>query len=264
MVSGGCINATARLDTNRGAYFIKWNDKQAYPGMFEAEQQGLQMLREADALRIPEVLGTGEVGDQSFLVMEYIREGAPGHDFFSRFGQGLARLHQFSHTSFGLDHDNYMGSLPQYNHPSPDWATFFRDQRILPQWQMARNKGFFTGREEQNLHRLLSRLGQWLPDEPPALVHGDLWSGNYLTDAFGAPVLIDPAVYFGHREVEFGIMQLFGGYPPQFYHAYQEVWPFAEGWKERIRLYQLYPLLVHVNLFGAGYVGQVTEILHAF
>ncbi|MGW8265443.1 MAG: fructosamine kinase family protein [Longimicrobiales bacterium] len=274
-VGGGCINPSARLEGDDGeVYFLKWNDS-APPGMFEAEADGLRALAAPGALRVPEVLGWGEGTtreDPGWLLLEYVPRGAADRDYGVRLGEGLAHLHTSvtSHSSpeskrtaegisFGWHRDNFIGSLPQGNREAETWAAFWRDTRLGPQLELARELGFFRGQEGRTLDRLLSRLEDILPPDGgqgPALLHGDLWSGNYYPDPSGAPVLIDPAVYRGEGEVDLAMMELFGSLPTGFLEAYEAVRPVpAEYGSFRRDLYQLYYLLVHVNLFGRSYVG---------
>jgi fructosamine-3-kinase len=213
--------------------------------------------------------------DVPFLVLELIRRARPRRDFDEALGRGLAALHRFGAPGFGLDHDNFIGRLPQANRPtaslpavssssssSADWAAFFRERRLEPQLRLAVDGGLASGEMRRGFARLFSSLASLVgPPEPPARLHGDLWGGNLLCDDAGAPCLIDPAVYGGHREIDLAMMRLFGGFGARVFPAYDEAWPLADGHEERVDLYQLYPLMVHVNLFGGGYVGSVEAAL---
>lgn len=196
--------------------------------------------------------------------MEFVQEGGVTAESPRQLGEDLAKLHRNSAENFGLDQDNYIGSLPQSNAHAVNWAEFFAAQRIEPQLRMAADGNFFSSAERKNFDRLLSRIDDIVPQEKPALIHGDLWSGNYLYDAEGKPVLIDPAVYYGHREMDIAMMHLFGGFAPEVFRSYNERFPLESGWKDRVDFHNLYPLLVHVNLFGGGYAGQVKSILRKF
>ena len=192
-----------------------------------------------------------------FLALEYIPSGNPKPDFWNSFAEKLAQLHCITQPHFGYPVNNYIGALPQYNTPTPDAASFYIEQRLGPQFELAANKGYrFTG-----IDALYHYCRQHIPDEPPALVHGDLWSGNFLIDISGEAVLIDPAVAFASREMDIAMMHLFGGFSPQVFAHYNHVFPLASGWKERIRLWQLYYVLVHVNLFGRSYFAQAQSII---
>lgn len=263
-VSGGCINAAGRLDTDQGPFFIKWNSATAYPGMFAAEQAGMEALYAPQVIRVPQMIGVGEAGGEAFLIMEWLESAPQQSGFFTLFGQQLAALHRHTHIAYGFAQDNYIGSLPQSNTWQTDWVTFMIEERFEPQLQHARNDGFFDRTTVQQFERLYKALPDLLPDEPPSLLHGDLWSGNYLVGPEGEPCLVDPAVYYGHREMEIAFTGLFGGYPASFYHAYEAAWPLTPGFADRKDIYHLYPLLVHVNLFGSSYVGSVQSIIRQF
>ena len=263
-LSGGDINDAfeVKLDDGR-RLFVKTNVR-ASGEMFPTEAQGLAWLGEARALRVPEVVAvsSGYGGTVPFLALEMIATGAPARDFDERLGQGLAALHRFGAPSFGLDHDNFVGRLPQANSPLEPWAEFYRARRLGPQLKQAADAGLASPRMRRGFERLFATLEDLVgPPEPPSRLHGDLWGGNLLCDDKGAPCLIDPAVYGGHREIDLARMRLFGGFAGRVFDAYEEAWPLAEGKKERVALYQLYPLMVHVNLFGGGYVGSVESAL---
>jgi fructosamine-3-kinase len=263
-LSGGSINEAFRLETSVGAFFVKFNHASAYPGMFAKEAKGLQILRKAAEIRIPEVIHQAETADFSFLILEFIREGFLKKDFWDFFGRRLADLHRHTDTAFGLDHDNYMGSLIQRNRQHSDWISFFIEERLEPQLKLAREKGAVSVqliRQAESMYRYLEEI---IPVEKPALIHGDLWNGNWLAGDAGNPCLIDPAVYYGHREVDLSMTRLFGGFPADFYEAYREAFPLEKGWEKRTDIFNLYPLLIHVNLFGGGYIAQVKLILGNF
>ncbi len=222
--------------------------------------------RHAGEIRIPGVVGITDdaAAGQAFLILDFVEEGRSTGDFDRRFGRALAGLHRHTAPSYGLDHDNYIGRLPQKNDFRDSWTDFFIDCRLEPQFAMARERGFFGGSARQSLDRLAKRLPDLLPDEPPSLLHGDLWGGNYLCDSDNRPVLIDPAVYYGHREAELAFTTMFGGFGRGFYTGYEEAWPLHPGFRDRCDIYNLYPLLVHVNLFGGMYVSQTEAILSRF
>jgi fructosamine-3-kinase len=263
-LGGGSINEAYRLETDSGTYFLKHNKASAYPAMFEKEEKGLQVLRDAGELKVPQVIATGSSGDEAFLLLDYIESAPKQNDFWQHFGASLAKLHKHRGEYFGLDHDNYIGSLSQYNHPHPDWISFFAEERLERQARIARNSGLIGRTTLSALERLYRRLPDIFPEEAPALIHGDLWNGNFMTGEDGHACLIDPAVYYGHREMDIGMSKLFGGFDPEFYKAYNEEYPMEKGWERRADICNLYPLLVHVNLFGLGYVGEVNSILMKF
>jgi fructosamine-3-kinase len=262
-LAGGDINVAYELALVDGRrLFVKTNDHSPR-GMFAAEARGLSWLAEAGALRLPEVVAVAAPDDpQQFLVLELVLTGAPGRDFDERLGQGLAALHRAGAPAFGLDHDNFIGSLPQANAPAGSWPEFYRARRLEAQLRRAADNGRASSRMRQGFDRLFRALEELCgPAEPPARLHGDLWGGNLLCDENGAPCLIDPAVYGGHREIDLAMMRLFGGFGGRVFEAYDEAWPLADGHQERVSLYQLYPLMVHVNLFGGSYVGSVEAAL---
>lgn len=259
-LSGGDINTALALELENGeSFFLKTNDR-APPDLFVAEADGLAFLRAAGLLRVPEVraVSSGAEGAPAFLVLELLASGRPCADFDERLGRGLAALHRFGAPSFGLPRDNFIGTLPQSNRAHPTWAEFYWCERLEPQLKRSVERGLASARMRGGFERLASALSALVgPDEPPSRLHGDLWSGNLHVDETGAPCLIDPAAYGGHREVDLAMMKLFGGFGPRVFDAYAEAQPLASGHAERVELYQLYPLLVHVNLFGGGYVSSV-------
>jgi protein-ribulosamine 3-kinase len=265
-VSGGCINNAMRVETTDGPVFLKYNPD-APPGLFAAEAHGLEALRRAadGALRIPRVLAHGEPGDgaPSWLAMEWLAPGRRGDDFDARLGRGLAALHAAPADPWGWDADNFIGPLPQANRPvGGGWAAFWRTRRLEPQLALARRDGRLPARED-DWTRLFERLPELLaPAEAdgPSLLHGDLWGGNVVAAEAG-PALIDPAVYHGHGEADLAMTELFGGFGADFHAAYREARPLQDGYETRRAVYQLYYLLVHVNLFGGGYVQQTAETL---
>ena len=265
LVFGGDINQAAQIRFKDGeTLFVKWNRK-ADGDFFQAEAHGLRTLAAAEAIRVPAVYAVGS--NPAFLAMEWIEpyNGYPTDEFAERLGHELAALHRCTADGFGLDTDNYIGSLPQPNTQEPGWVAFYREHRIGAQMAIARDLGRLPKAREALLTRLQDWLNVFLDDATivPALLHGDLWSGNSLVAASGEPVLIDPATYYGHREVDLAMTELFGGFSPRFYAAYNEVYP-LEGYEQRRQLYQLYPLLVHMNLFGEGYAARVDAIAHYY
>ncbi len=263
-VSGGSINHALKIFTNEKAYFLKWNYVKKYPLMFETEAKGLELLRKPKSIAIPEVIGTKEIDLYSFLILEFVESAGRATDFFERLGKQLAVLHKNTSQHFGLDHDNYIGSLPQSNKQSSNWTEFYILQRLEPQLEMARNKNLMDKQANKQFNKMFNVLHEIFPSEKPALLHGDLWSGNYLAGNEGEPLFIDPAVYYGHREMDIAMSRLFGGFGEEFYSTYNNEWPMEKGWEKRMDICNLYPLLVHVNLFSTGYVRQVLQIIKQF
>jgi protein-ribulosamine 3-kinase len=259
-VSGGDINEAWDIHLTDGRRVFVKSSQNAPPGMFEAEAIGLNFLRaglgEGAGLILPEVL---HVAPQ-FLVLEYL-EQAPAKDGAEALGRGLAQLHSSTAEMFGAPQANFIGTLGQMNETRRRWVDFYREMRLLVQLKLPGAERLLPAGVKRRFEILFQNLEQLLgPEEPPARVHGDLWGGNSFQTARG-PAIFDPAAYAGHREVDLAMMQLFGGFSPRTFAAYEETYPLAPGAKERTAIYQLYPLLVHVNLFGAGYVGAVEDAL---
>ena len=266
-VGGGCIANACRIETGGRPLFLKYGDE-AVARTFPGEAAGLQALAAADSpLTVPSVIETAPPteGRPGFLVMEWINSGRTGRRFWATFGEGLAALHRHTADAYGFEQDNYIGQSPQPNEWMERWPSFFREQRLEPQVQMARERGRWRDAWDAPLDRLYRRLPEILPPAPEASVlHGDLWKGNYMVTATGEPVLIDPATYYGHREADLAMTELFGGYDDRFYEAYRATWDLAPGYDTRKAVYNLYHLLNHLNLFGGGYANSVEEILDRF
>lgn len=263
-VGGGSINDARMIKTTKGDFFVKINSASRYPAMFEKEAKGLALLAATNEITVPQVVGFGEENNEAFLVLNYIGSAPRSKNFWTRFGEKLAALHKHTNKLFGLDYDNYIGSLQQSNRQHNSWSGFFMEERLEPMAAMAFNDGKIDRTILTAFDRFYNRLDNLFPNEPPALVHGDLWGGNYMVGADGEPVIIDPAVYYGHREMDLGMSQLFGGFDREFYDAYHRAFPLEPGWQERLDFCNLYPLMVHVNLFGGGYAGSVKSILMRF
>lgn len=263
-VFGGDINQTYVLTDNlHNTFFLKLNTTSP-KDMFEKECNGLQVLRSTQSLWVPAPLLHGIFGNTIFLVMEYLEKGTPTPTFWKDFAAGLAQLHRTTHSSFGLNEDNYIGSLHQSNHYQPDWPTFYASQRILPLFRLALQQQKCSGQDVQEATQLCQKFNTIFPSEPPSLVHGDLWGGNFMCMNHGQPAIYDPAVYYGHREMDIAMSLLFGGFDTSFYQYYNEVFPLEKDWRTRVELCQLYPLLVHLVLFGGHYYSSVKEILRKY
>ena len=260
-ISGGCINEGFRLETTSGPFFLKLNLADRFPKMFQAEAKGLELLNQHSNFTVPKPKVVGASGVQQYLVMEWIGSGSATSDFNNQFGQWLAELHRSTQPTFGLDHSNYIGSLPQSNNQYDSWPEFYWTERLQPQIRLATNSGLMTNAMTTGFDRFETHHTSLYPNEPPALLHGDLWSGNYGVAENGSPMMFDPAVYYGHREMDLAMMKLFGGFSQLIFDAYDEHLPLETGWEERIPIGQLYPLMVHVNLFGSSYGRQVEQIL---
>ena len=263
-VSGGSINETYCLHTSAGKYMIKINNRVAFPSLFALEAAGLGAIQQTHTIATPQVKFYGDFDDQSFLLLEWIETGPTTAAASALLGQQLAQLHRNSNPLFGLNADNYMGSLPQSNRRHGRWCDFFVQERLLPMVNMALSKGLLTANDGADFEDLYARLPQLFEEEPPALLHGDLWSGNYLINSTGQPYLIDPAVSYGHREFDIAMTTLFGGFNKEFHEAYNEAFPLAGGWQQRLSLWNLYPLLFHLNIFGKTYLNQVKVALQTY
>lgn len=264
-LGGGSINRTERVDTDAGTFVLKSNPN-APAGMFTAEAAGLAALRESGtSLVVPAVVACEETA-HAFLVLEYLPRGEPRADFDERLGRGLAELHRATSSQYGFACDNFCGATPQSNPWMERWVDFYGTARLGHQLRLASLAGRLSADDIRRLERMIARLDTWLPEPPegPALIHGDLWSGNLHVAPDGRPALIDPAPYFAHREAELGMMELFGGFSPRVFAAYDEAFPLDPDWRERVGLYQLHHLLNHLNLFGRGYYGEVMEVARRY
>lgn len=262
-VSGGDIGEAYRLELSSGrSVFLKLYTDDAGAERASAEARGLALL--ASTVATPQVLGHGTYAvGRGFLLLEWLDSETAGPNFFSDLGRHLAQLHRRTDPEFGLDHANFIGRLRQANPHRKDWTEFYVTARLEPQFQLAFDEGRLGASDRQALPALFRAVADY-PTEPPALLHGDLWSGNYLVGPEQRPYFIDPAVYYGHRELDLAMMQLFGGFPIGCFRTYAEVYPLAAGWRERLPLGKLYYLLVHLNLFGATYVTAVRDILRRY
>jgi len=260
-VGGGCINAAHVLEDDDRRYFVKLNDA-ARLDMFAAEAQGLEEIIRAKAIRAPAPVCYGTADDQAYLVLEFIALGHGGQASQEQLGQQLAGLHRVTRPHYGWTRDNTIGATPQHNTECGDWVEFWRTQRLGFQLQLAAGKGY-GGRLQTQGERLLMELPALLAGHSPpaALLHGDLWSGNYSVDAQGTPVIFDPAIYYGDRETDLAMTELFGGFSPRFYQSYNEAYPLPDGYRLRKSLYNLYHVLNHLNLFGGGYLAQAEQLL---
>jgi len=263
-LSGGDINQALKLEFTKHSVFVKHNLGTALPQMFEKEAAALGVLAEKSPFTIPAPIATGQLGNQSYLVLEYLEARTKSATFWRDFGSWLAEMHRAKQNYFGFSTWNYMGKLRQENTETENWSQFFAAQRIEPQVRLARDNGYFNRNFSVQIDRLLSRLENLVPQEAPALVHGDLWSGNYLVGPQGEPALIDPALHYGHREADLAMMHLFGGFPIEVFEAYHQSFPLENAWRDRIQLHNLYPVLVHVNLFGGSYVQQAESIVRRY
>ena len=262
-VAGGCINQTSVLKLSNGEQvFLKQNTRPPID-FFAVEAKGLKLLAQAvGGPTIPQPLAWQD----SSLILEYIEQSIPGSDFSVDFARSLANLHKVSQVNFGLDHDNYIGSTLQKNVPTGNGLDFFRDHRLQVQQELARKTGKLPLSIDKRLSKLCDQLDRYLDisGEKPALLHGDLWSGNHFASRDQMPCIFDPAIYFGLREADLAMTQLFGRLPQIFYEAYQEAFPLNPGYEERKDIYNLYHLLNHLNLFGDSYLARVEQVVRRY
>ncbi|MFH6984204.1 fructosamine kinase family protein [Marinoscillum luteum] len=261
-ISGGDINEALKVTTDQHTYFVKWNTYSE--NLFERELHGLSLLRECGCVGVPQAFKHGQIGDRRYLVLEYLHPAPQKDHFWESFGQSIARLHQHTADYYGLDHDNHIGRLPQMNQPTSDWIDFFIENRLEVQIRLAHEKGLITTDLLGSFEKLYGQLESLIPAEPASLLHGDLWGGNFMSGPGGEPYIYDPAVYYGHREMDLAFTRLFGGFEPDFYEAYDQQYPLEPGFEERADLYNLYPMLVHVNLFGPSYLTGIRRTLKLF
>jgi protein-ribulosamine 3-kinase len=260
-VGGGCINRAYRVENGKRRYFIKLNDASAVE-MFAAEAEALLALQATATVRVPAPICWGSAGKVAYVVQEYLDLGPSTASSAALLGTRLAQLHRHTGKHYGWHRANTIGATPQINTMSDDWLCFWREQRLGYQLRLAARHGF-GGSLQRKGERLLNSLGQVLADHnpPPALLHGDLWSGNHATLRDGQPVIFDPASYYGDRESDLAMTELFGGFPSRFYAAYREHYPLDSGYRVRKTLYNLYHILNHANLFGGGYAAQAEHML---
>jgi fructosamine-3-kinase len=270
-IGGGSINDTCQVKINNNIkFFLKLNSVTKYPSLFEKEKNGLQFLGKQKIIHTASVIASDVVNDQQVLVLEWIESGLKTEQFWKQFGEQLAALHRQTwpgsngKTLFGFAEDNYMGTLSQMNTQKGNWTDFFIHFRLQPQINLAIEKKLIRAKHIVAFENLYSRLISIFNDENSSLLHGDLWSGNFMCNENSLPVLIDPAVYYGHRSMDLAMTTLFGGFDKLFYESYNYHFPFPGNYDVQWEVCNLYPLLIHLNLFGSSYLGQIENILRKF
>ncbi|MDQ6999515.1 MAG: fructosamine kinase family protein [Mariprofundus sp.] len=260
-IGGGSINTACRIDGAGQSYFVKLNQAEQLD-MFAAEADSLRELAGAKAIRVPIPVCYGEAAGKSWLVTEFIAFGRGAGDSAQLLGRQLAAMHRHTSEQFGWTRDNTIGSTPQQNSRMDNWVDFYRERRLRFQFELAARNGF-TGLLQAKGERLMQSLNVFFTNHAPeaSLLHGDLWGGNRAFDEAGQPVIFDPAVYYGDREADIAMTELFGGFGADFYAAYQEAWPLDAGYSVRKTLYNLYHILNHANLFGGGYASQAENMI---
>ena len=260
-LGGGSINSVFLVELEKSRIVLKINDSLKFPGMFENEKKGLLKLNKS-GVKTPQVIFEIAKGNLAFLALEYIPNG--NFENWELFGEKLAVLHMNKNEFFGLDYDNYIGSLRQINKKENNWKGFYSNQRLLHLTKFAFNKKLLSKTDLKKMEELCLKLNTYIPFTEPSLIHGDLWSGNLIFDKQGKPVFIDPAIYYGHPEMDWAMLSLFGSYPETAMKSYCNIIPLENNYFEREKIYQLYPLLVHLILFGRSYYRDITEILNFY
>ncbi|HVM89206.1 MAG TPA: fructosamine kinase family protein [Puia sp.] len=264
-VGGGSINDTFIITCDRQqAFFCKINWAKKFPYLFIKEKNGLELLAKQKIFRIPAVIAVEENEDRQVIILEYIQQGLRTKKFWQLFGKQLAALHLVSNDCFGLDEDNYMGASAQINTLSENWMDFFVHKRLEPQIKLAADHNLLEGKHIRQFQKLYQFLHEIFPEEKPSLLHGDLWSGNFLCDENSSPVLIDPAVYYGNRHIDLAMTGLFGGFDYGFYEAYDYYSPLPQNHRQIWDICNLYPLLIHLNLFGSGYLSEILQTINKY
>lgn len=262
-IDGGSINSTYKISCKHHAFFVKTNTVLVFENGFKEEVLGLQFLQNHSVL-VPNIILEGAFNNHIYLVLEWIERGVQSNKFFLNFGLQLANLHQQKGEKFGLEYSNYMGQLHQKNTFFNSFSEFFIENRLKPQVKLAFNTNKLQHMHLVQFENLYQKLTCIFPTEKPCAVHGDLWSGNFINSKNEKAVFIDPAVHYGHREVDMAMTLLFGGFSSDFYNSYQENYPLEKGFKNRKDYYNLYPLLIHLNLFGNSYLKSVENIITKF
>jgi protein-ribulosamine 3-kinase len=264
-VGGGCINETYKISFGSQQFFCKINSATKFPQLFEKESHGLKLIAQQRIIKVPEVIDYFETNSQQILLLEWINEGERTERFWKKFGKQLAALHQVSNESFGLNENNYMGSVAQCNRPADNWIDFFIQQRLQALIDKCVSQKLLSSKHQSQFENLYKQLPSIFEKQVnPSLLHGDLWSGNFMCNQNEEPVLIDTAVYFGRPSIDLGMTTLFGGFRSDFYESYNYYAPFPSNYQEQWEVCNLYPLLIHVLLFGRSYLSQIERTLHNY
>lgn len=264
-VGGGCINEAYRVRFGNQKFFCKINSAVKFPHLFLKEANGLGLIAKQNVVKVPEVIDYCETNGQQVLLLEWINEGVRTEGFWKKFGEQLAALHRGSNEYFGLNENNYMGSITQTNQPTKNWIDFFIHQRLQPLVEKSLSQKLLSSKHQTQFENLYAQLPSIFQEEQkPSLLHGDLWSGNFMCNENSQPVLIDTAVYYGHPSIDLGMTTLFGGFRSAFYEAYNYHSPLPPNYNEQWEVCNLYPLLIHLSLFGRSYLPQIERTLHNY
>lgn len=261
-IFGGHINHAYKLTTGSDTFFVKVNSSRRFPDMFDDEAKSLQLLADTHTVNIPRQVAHGHFEELTFLLMEWIEPGGESPVHYIRLGQQLAAMHRHTQSFFGLEWDHH-SLLLQSNSPHQDWASFFIHERLQPMVELAIKKGYLTIADQHDFDRLYLRIPQLFPEEPPALLHGDLWKGNCLFGADDRPYLVDAGPYYGHREMDIAMTRFFPGFDEAFYTAYNDAYLLEKGWEQRVELFHLYPLLILTTL-GPDYRDRLRAALKKY
>ena len=262
-IGGGSINNTYKISTKNKYYFVKTNTIKVFERGFKEEVLGLRFI-ESQRTLIPEIISEGTYKQSIYLVLEWVESGSQTSSFWKNFADQLTELHKNKENKFGLEYNNFMGQLPQKNTFSKHFSDFFIENRLIPQIELAFNSDLLQTEHIYQFEKLYKELANIFPVEKPCKIHGDLWSGNFICNTHKKVVFIDPAVYYGHREVDVAMSLLFGGFSQDFYSYYQEIYPLEKNFLKRKDIYNLYPLLIHLNLFGSSYLKSIKAIISKF
>ena len=264
-IKGGDINDAFRLESFNKKYFLKVNSANNFPQLFKKEARALEAIKKTKTFNVPKVLNVGEAGnDFQYLLLDWIDSSTPTIVNWENLGRNLAKLHQNTNNQFGWTEDNYIAIVLQPNKFADTWSDFYTDNRIMPMMKLLHNKQLITSKQIKSAENLCKQLNDIFPEEKPSLIHGDFWNGNILANKKGEFTVIDPAIYYGHREMDIAIAKLFGGFDDTFFEAYQENFPLAPNCSERLPIAQLFPLLIHAYLYEGYYVKDVQSILKKF
>ncbi|MFN4082287.1 MAG: fructosamine kinase family protein [Bacteroidia bacterium] len=263
-IGGGYINHTYKVVTDKTSYFLKSNNAKLFPKMFELEMKGLETLAAYSSFKIPKPIGSTEINNNSCLLMEYIDSSIKKPEFYELLGRKLAQMHMQHANKFGMEYNNYIGSLKQINIQESNWADFYIYKRLEPMMALCVKEGLLKSDIFDKLSGLENFAKNEMPTENPCLLHGDLWSGNIIADDKGEPVLVDPSIYYGHREMDIAMTLFIGSFDEAFYSEYHNIYPLEPNWKKRIGFCLIYYYLVHLNLFGRPYLTKTLELINEY